>query len=262
MGSYDFILDGISFSYSAISGYNTCPYSYKLSYIDSLRGVNNFYGEFGTLVHRCFEKYFTGELDAIELSQYYRNNYDSVVITPAPAIPYGLGDKYKLQGQEFFDNFSFNKDDYDIIFVEDKIDFDVNFCAAVARPDLLLRDKKTGKTFLYDYKTATPYWQDKNTGKEKSDKKKLEGYSKQMYLYTYALRTVRKIPIDNIAMWYPRLNKIVITPWVLEEEDAVVEWFDDTITKIRADERFKYDNSNKYFCSQLCGVRAACPYWK
>jgi hypothetical protein len=258
--SYGFIIDGIRFSYSSVSTYTTCPYSFKLSYIDVKPRENNFYGQYGTLIHECFEKYFSGEIESMELSQYYRENYSRVVDIPAPTTPFGLGEKYKLQGQDFYDMFSFNKDDYQVLLVEDKIDFSFNSSLMVAKPDLILRDKATGKTVLFDYKTATPYRTDKHTGKEIADTKKLKGYYKQMFLYAYALRTERGVPIDEITLWYTRLNRQVTIPWALSKEEESLAWFEENIAKIKEDEEFSFNISNPYFCNNLCSVREYCEY--
>jgi hypothetical protein len=260
MSDYDFIIDGKTFSYSSVSTFNTCPYSFKLTYLDSKPRENNFYGQYGTLVHECFEKFFSGEIEAFDLSQYYRENYKRLVTLYAPTPPYGLDERYQNQGQEFFDSFSFNKDDYKVLLVEDTINFDLNYLMVVAKPDVVLRHRETGKTILLDYKTATPYRNDKKTGKEIVDTKKINGYHKQMFLYTYALRTERKMPIDEIILWYTRLNRMVTIPWTLQQEDESVKWFDDSITKIKAEEHFKPNTSSPYFCNNLCSVRTYCEY--
>lgn len=262
MSSFDFIIENIRFSYSSTSSFDNCAYSFKLTYIDALTPrANNFFGEFGTLIHECFEQYFTDKKEAYELSQYYKENYDEMVKTPAPSSPLGMAEKYRMQGQTFFDNFSFNKQDYQVMLVEDKIDFDLpNGAKMVAKPDVVLMEKSTGDFILVDYKTATPYWNSKSTGKEMSDKKKLTGYYQQMYTYTYALRNFKITPIDKIMLWYPRLNKMVITPWSLDEETKAINHLTDLIEKIKIEEIFAYDNSQTYFCNELCGVRAFCEY--
>lgn len=261
MSQYDFILEGIRFSHSSAKTYETCPYSFKLTYIDSLRkeGEDNFYSDYGNLVHECLENFFRRELDTFELSQYYRENYDRIVIHDAPPENYGLADKYREQGQVFFDNFYFDRDAYNIRLVESKIDFLLEGFTMTARPDLVLEEKESGKNIMFDYKTATPYWTDK-TGKEKEDKKKIDGYYKQMHIYTYALRNIENIPIDEISLWYPRLSKIVTIPWEKEKEDEAMEWLKGLVEKIKADEEFKYDNSSPYFCNNICSVRKFCQY--
>lgn len=260
MSSHEFIISGIRFSYSAVSTFDICNHSYKLTYIDAVPRENNFYGEFGTLAHDCFEKYFSNELEAYELSEYYRSIYDEVVKDPAPTPPFGLDERYKAQGQEFFDNFSFDKENYDVLLIEDKIDFDLGDIKAVAKPDLVLRRKKTGKITLFDYKTATPFKTDKRTGKEIADTKKIEGYYKQMYLYTYALRNHRNIPIDEITLWFMRIDRKVTIPWSLVKEEEAMHWFTSSIATITDEEVFQYNNQNPYFCNNLCSVRQFCEY--
>lgn len=254
-------MDGIRFSHSSAKTYETCAYSFKLTYIDSLRkeGEDNFYSDYGNLVHECFEKFFRDELDVFELSQYYRDNYDRIVIHNAPPENYGLGDKYREQGQVFFDNFYFDKSLYKILLVEDKIDFPLEGFTMTARPDLVLQEIETGKNIMFDYKTATPYWVGKD-GKEKEDKKKTEGYYKQMHIYTYALRNFKNMNIDEISLWYPRLSKIVTIPWEIEKENEAMEWLKDIVKRIKEDEQFMFDNSSPYFCNNICSVRKFCEF--
>jgi len=260
MSSWDFVISNIRFSYSSVSAFDNCPYSFKLAYLDVAPRENNFFGEYGTLIHECFEKYFLGKLEAFELSQEYAKKYDTTIKTPLIGFTPGLEDKYKQQGKDFFDSFSFNKDDYDIIFAEDKIDTTLDGINIVAKPDLVLVEKESGKVILFDYKTATPFWESKSSGKEMSDKKKINGYYKQMLLYTYALQKEHDISVDEITLWFIRLDKMVTVARNLDEENTVVQEFSKIVEKIKAEEVFPYNNSNQFFCNNLCGVRASCEY--
>ena len=260
MSSYDFIVDNIRFSYSSVSTCETCAHSFRLSYIDACLRKNNFYSDFGTLVHEVFERFFKGETEMSELSDYYRNNYSKIVKSDPPPIPVGLGDKYKEQGQFFFDFFFFEKDKYNVLFVEDKIDLMLDGFMFTGRPDLVLQNKETGETTLFDYKTSTPFRIDKRNGKEIADRKKLNGYYKQMYTYTFALKKERNISVDKISLWFPRLDRIETIEWKHEDEVASVNWLSDTIKAIKNEEVFPYNNEGKYFCDNLCGVRDFCEY--
>lgn len=259
MSSWDFVVENIVFSYSSVNTFQTCPYSFKLTYLDSMPRENNFYAEFGTFIHQCFEEFFTNRLDAFELSDYYRAYYGDTVKTPAPEPPFGLGEKYKAQGQEFFDNFSFEREKYDVLLVEGKIDFNVGDVSFTARPDLVLQDKETGKTYLYDYKTSAPFRIDKRNGKETVDKEKLKGYFTQMYIYAYALREFNGMKIDEIILWFPRLDRLVTVPFTQEDEDAGMKWLLETVEKIKNEEDFPFVIS-QYFCDNLCSVRKFCEY--
>jgi len=260
--SYDFIIDNIRFSYSSVSSFETCKYGYKLNYIDKLPRKQNFFGEYGLLVHDCFEKFFGGDLEVFELSQYYESKYKEIVKTSPPQFlyKYRLEDRYKLQGLKFFDSFSFDKGKYEALIIEDKIDFEIGDIKLVAKPDLVLKEKETGKIIQYDYKTSTPFRIDKKTGAEIKDTKKLEGYYKQMFIYSYALRNKRNMPLDETIILFTRLNREVKLPWTLEDEIKAVNWMVDIIENIRKEEEFAYDNSSKFFCNFLCGVRESCKY--
>lgn len=259
MSKYDFIIENIRFSYSSTGTYTTCPHAFRLSYIDVVPRKGNFFAEFGTLVHECFEKYFNNHLESYELSEYYKNNFELIVRSPAPP-PDGMAQRYYEQGLEFFNNFSFPKDDYEVLLVEDKIDFERDGILFVAKPDLVLKNKKTGEISLYDYKTATPYRIDKRTGLEIADLEKIKGYHKQLYIYTYALRVHRNMPIDYITLWYPRLNRLETITWDSTMEEEVMASIDDIVKHIYNEETFPFNNSNSYFCENLCGVRDFCEY--
>jgi hypothetical protein len=261
MSSLDFIIDNIRFSYSSLTTYETCPYSFKLTYIDKLQREDNFYGQYGTLVHNTMYEYFAGNLDSFELSGYFKDNYNSIMLAIPPSYPMGMEDRYKEAGLTFFDNFSFNKSLYDIILNEEKIEFDfeegIQF---VAKPDLVLYEKSTGKFLLYDYKTSAPFRIDKRNGNETVDMKKINGYYKQMYIYTYALRNYKFTPIDEIVLWFTRPDRQVNIPWSEEDENEAIKWLHKTVDKIKKDEKFKYNNENEYFCNNLCSVRIYCEY--
>lgn len=261
MSSFDFILDGIRFSYSSLTTYETCPYSFKLTYFDKCERIQNFYGQYGNLIHDTMFQYFSDNLDMFELSGYFIDKYDTVMLAIPPSYPAGMEEKYKEAGLEFFDNFSFDKDLYDIILNEEKLEFEFDEGVMfVAKPDLVLFEKPTEKFLLYDYKTAAPFKIDKRNGKETVDNKKMEGYYKQMYIYTYGLRNYKFTPIDEIVLWFTRPNRKVTIPWNEHNEDNAIDWLHKTVDKIRKDEKFIANNSSAYFCNQLCSVRDSCEF--
>jgi CRISPR/Cas system-associated exonuclease Cas4 (RecB family) len=261
MSSYDFIVDDITYSYSSTSSFENCAWGFKLSYIDAkMPRADNFFAEYGNLVHDVFEQFFTDKVDIYELSKYYMDNYKRYIKTPAPVENPGLEEKYIQQGKDFFDNISFDKDAYEVLYAEDKIDFNVGDVKFTARPDLVLKEKATAKNILFDYKTATPFWTSKKDGKENSDSKKINGYYQQMYMYTHALRNFKNIAIDDISLWFPRLDKILTVPWEQVKEDEAITKVLDTVKKIKEEEYFPYNNSSPYFCNNLCSVREFCTY--
>ena len=255
---YNMTLDNMKFSYSSVTSFITCPYMFFLTYIQYEKRSSNFYADFGSFMHLVLEKYFTGELDIMELASYYEEHYDENVKSDVPAYPVGIGDRYKADGMLFFENFDFNKDDYEVVFVEDIIETTHNDIKLVVKPDLVLKDKKTGEYLLLDYKTSNPFSKD-----GKPDKKKMADYRKQMYLYAYFINHNREYKISKIRLWFVRVNKFDEFDYVEEDAGDVVNWFFNGILNIKFEEEFPPCDTvkNKFFCNCLCSMKAHCNFW-
>lgn len=258
MGDFEFIIESLRFSYSSTSNFGTCKYGFKLTYIEGKERENNFFAEYGLVVHECMEKFFSGEVESYMLSELYKSVYDRIVKTEPPPFPRGMEENYYNSGLEFFDNFDFPLDNYDVLAVETKLNLEIAGVPFVAKPDLVLREKGTNKTVLFDFKTSMPFRKLK-TGLS-PDRKKIEEYYKQMYLYTYALRNVMFEPIDEITLWFPRANQMVTIPWSLQDENAAIAHISGIVEQIKQEKDFPASPENTYFCANLCSVRKFCIY--
>ncbi len=273
MSEYSFILDNIKFSYSGVNTFKNCPHSYKLNYIDAEKNIENAFGQFGLLIHNTMEKYFGGEIDIWDLSDYYEDNYDKVITVDYPPNPFvDLSVSYREAGRKFFDNFEFPREKYEVVSIEDKIDFDLpDGRRATARPDLILREIETDRYILFDYKTA------KKKTVKKQKEKQLTDYMNQMQLYVYAYWLKTGIQIAEIDIWFIRDNYIhkELTN-VGGIQDSLI-WFNDTIKEIMEEENWlPYDvtpednevqiaekiKKNEFFCGHICGVRRSCNFFK
>jgi hypothetical protein len=250
----------MTFSYSSISTYNTCPYSFYLTYIENKPRINNFFAEYGLLTHQCFEEFFNRRLEAYELSKFYEDNYYVFCQTSPPPYPSGMEENYKNQGKEFFDNFSFDLSKYNIIGIENTLKFKISDKNFSGRPDLILQNKDSGENILVDYKSSIVFRKNKRTGVRYTDDKKLEGYYKQMHLYSYGIRKDLGLQIDKIMIWFTRPEIRHVIDWKKKKEEQTIKWVQQTLEKIFKDEKFKYDNSQEYFCNNICSVREDCRY--
>ena len=258
MSEYDFILEGMVYSYSSVSNFVNCPYAFYLTYIDYVDRSTNWYSDFGLYIHNIMEKFFADELDVFDLPIYFEENYESKVTAPLPMYPVGIEAKYREQTLEFFNNFSFDKSQYDVIDIETFINVEHEGINITIRPDLILRDKNTSEIILVDYKTSDPY--NKKTGKPV--KKKIEEYKKQMLLYSYFINKTMSVNIDKIKLWFVRVNKIEEFDYSEKEAVEVLEWFTGEIKKIKEEEEFPPTDTtkNKFFCLNLCSVSEYCKF--
>lgn len=275
----------MTFSYSRIGGFENCKFAWKMNYIDDDRGESNFFAEYGLLVHDVLEKYFKNELDIFELSDYYKKNYDNFIQTSPPPFPANMGDDYYNKGLEFFDNFDFPIDEYEIISVEDTFHIDINGFNVIIKPDLVVKHRSSGKYSLVDYKSSILFKR-ADFGKQlvkmtkgkkietfvyKSNDKKesMEKYKKQMFLYCYGIEKYYGIKIDYIRIWFPRQDRTYTFRYDQDKCNETIKWFLGEIDKIKAEKDWKpitdgmtekQLKNQKYWCSYICGYTERCPY--
>ncbi len=243
------------FSYSSVNAFETCPYQFKLVYIDKQNRIGNFFSDYGSFVHEVIKKYFSDELEIYELYDYYQDNFaDNVKILP-PDFMLSVLDNYYDAGLKFFRNFDFNKDKYESISLEKFIrgnDCGIN---VIIKPDLILRNKKTGEITIIDFKTS-----EIKSKNGKIDEKKLKGYKDQLNLYIQYIYFFKDIEIKKARLLFIRSNTSV--EWEFDPYEAVdvLFWFVETAKKIQKETRWEYNNNNKFMCSVLCNVRNICQY--
>ena len=241
-------------SFSSANSFENCHGGFKLTYIDAEERIGNAFSDYGSFVHLILEKYFKDELKLNELADFYQNNYNNYMFNNFPTYPEGMGANYFTSGKNFFEKFNFDKSLYDIIFIEDYINAKFNNILLTVKPDLILKEKSTGKYILIDYKTAKL-----KTGK--AYKEQISEYKRQFLLYSYFLWTEKNIEIKQLKIWFIRDNKEITIDVDVAETMETMDWFETTIRHIKNEKEWKFNNSkeNSYFCNNLCGVRNSCP---
>jgi RecB family exonuclease len=247
---YSFIIDNMTFSFSRLNSFLQCPYQFKLQYINEIKGVQNFFAEYGSYCHSILEKYSKNELSMFELASEYEKNYWQSINFKAPPNKYvDLNQSYYEQGLDYFENFM-GFESYEILEVEKEVNFKIDKYKFTGYIDLLLKDKNEN-LHVVDHKSSDP--------KSKNSEKAQE-YFKQMYFYS--------IPIFEEYGKYPvqlHINAFRKQQWFTEDFDInkveeVKNWALETINKIKMETKF-LPKSDHYFCSFLCNFRnGICEY--
>lgn len=243
-------IDEIVFSYSGLSSFESCRHAWYLTYIEEQPRGGNFWADYGLLIHETLEKFFLGEMEAFELSNYYLDNWERVVVSSPPFFV--KVEEYKEQGLKFFERFVFNKSDYHILVIEGKSEASYKNIKLVVKPDLIIQHKETGKKYLLDYKSSL-IWK-----KGKMDKKKWEGYKKQMSMYS----VFSGHDIDEVWVWFVRDEEKEFEkfkPQKIESKD-IKEWIFKTVKQIKSEEKFE-PTIEPFFCEHLCSVSFACKFF-
>lgn len=264
-------LDKMTWSFSRVNAYETCPKMFKMIYLDRDEDGNhiwseaeNAFGLWGTHCHECLERFYKDELLAFELLDAYQDGYDEAVYMRFPPNKYkDLGQSYYDAGVEYFANFENLPENWEVLGVEQRIDLELDGRKFVGYIDLVLRDKQTDSIVIVDHKSKAAFQSDAE----------LEHYSYQPYLYSlWVKQRYGKFP-DMLVFNMFRIGKIVRVPFEEEGLQKALQWFHDTVDRIYSDTKFddkiKLDFHEKgkklteykfadFFCHWICGVRFDC----
>lgn len=260
MNEYKFIIDSMCWSYSRLSSFHQCPYGFKLHYIDCNKGENNFFGQYGTLMHTILEKYEKGELSLFEISQYYIDNFSEVVTCDAPPNKYvDIKQSYYDKGLDYLDNIDLILDNYEILGIEKEVKFNIGGYEMIGYIDLLLKDKETGDIIVLDHKSGSVKFK-KNGEICSSEKEHVLGFKRQLYLYSIAV-----IEEYGVKPKYLRWNLFKDRNWLTyefndDEFEEAKKWAENTVKSIE-NETAWLPNPSEYFCHNICDMRnCACEY--
>lgn len=261
-----FMLDDRVWSFSSVNCYENCPKCFYLSYLQDppLKKVNNAFAQWGTLGHSLFERYTDGTLELYELgSTYEKEYYERVNLTFPPNKYVDLNESYHDKGLEYFESFNGFPDNWNFIDSEREIHLNINGNEFIGFIDLIVKDKDTNKYIIVDHKSKSKF---------KNDKEKAE-YARQLYLYSlYIEKEFNEFPSHLIFNMF-RADDTVTIEFNEQDFNDSIQWFTQTITKIKDDNTFtdkiglQYAQKGNplgefkkddFFCNHLCGAREHC----
>lgn len=244
------ISSNFRWSFSKLSAFETCPYSFLLQYLQDppLPQDNNAFAEFGTLCHELLEQYAKGELAAKDLCAEYEKRYSSSVVHSFPPTrggDYGL--KTYQQGIDYFSSFTGFGDQYEIVSTEDKFTLDIAGNQFVGISDLILREKDTGKMIVIDHKTKS----------ESSMKNEIATYRKQLYIYAEHVHQKYGRYPDELRFNMIKPRTWIIEPFSIEKHNETLQWVEEMIDMISIETEY-LEQPNYYFCRYICSMLQHC----
>ena len=259
MEDTDFIIDGMTWSFSRLNSFYNCPYEFYLHYIECNPSEGGFFSEYGSFMHKILEKYEKDELSLFDLNQYYEDNFSLEVVHDAPPNKNtDIKQDYYDKGLEYLNEIDLNLDDYEVLGVEKKVEFEISDKKFVGYIDLLVRDKQTGEIIIIDHKSAK-IKRLKNGAISKKDQKHFLDFKRQLYLYSIPI--IKEYGAVSKLKWNMfRDRSWMEIPWKREEYDEAIQWAKDTLELI-AQECMWLPRPDFYYCHYLCGQRNhACEY--
>lgn len=256
----DFIINSMCYSFSRLNSYYSgCPYEWKRHYIDCEPTKNSFHGSAGGFAHSCLEKYEKNELDAWDLSPYFEENFAEEVPYDAPPNKYkDLKQDWFDSVKDYFDNIDLPIDQYEVVGVEKKVEFDLDGYPFIGFIDLLLRDPTDGKLILCDHKSSIIH-KLKNGNISKSDQEHFLAFKRQQYLYSKAV--IEEFGEGSVKeLWWNmiRQREYIKIPFDNTEYLEAQNWALDTIHKIENEKEW-LPKPNFWYCHYLCSM-CGCEY--
>lgn len=253
-----FILDTFTHSFSRLSSFYQCKHAWYLTYIEGERGENNFFGEYGSFIHKILEKYTKNELSLFELNDYYEENFNDDVPDDAPPNKYtDVRQSYFDKGMEYLNDIDLDFEKYEILGVEKKVEFEISGKHFVGFIDLLVKDKKSGDISIIDHKSASIKIL-KNGNISKSDLEHFQMFKYQLYLYSIPI--LQEYGEIHSLQWNMfRDKKWIKIPWNKEEYNNAIQWAKDTLALIEQEKEWQPTQSS-FFCNFICNHRYTCEY--
>ncbi len=255
-----FIIDTMEWSYSRLTAYNQCPYSFYLKYIESNDGDENFFAQYGSFMHKILELYEKSVLSIFDLCEYYEEYFNEEIPCPAPPNNYiDLRKSYYDKGMDFLENIDLNLEGYEILGVEKPVNFQIDKYKMVGFIDLLLKNKKTGEITVLDHKSGSLKIK-KNGEISKSENEHFKSFKRQLYLYSIAIINEYKTKPKYLKWNLFKDRNYVAIEFDDNDFEEAKQWVLDTIHTIENDGKW-LPNPSDYFCRNICDMRnCACEY--
>ena len=236
------------YSYSKITHFYNCPYSFYKHYFDEEKGDSAGVSEFGKFMHSIMEEYETGKLKIDDLVPYYINNYSNNVCSDftlfmSAYYSKDFSDYYYNKGLDYLTNFK-GFPNWKILKVEHLFNTNIqNKFILTGRIDLIALDNKN-KLIICDHKSKTKF----------KSKKEIKEYARQLYSYSYAIYLLyNKYPDYLVFNLFSDSDKIII-PFNKKDYKETIDWLICSVEQIENCFDF-YANYGTFYCRNFCAYR-------
>lgn len=241
----NFLVSTMTWSYSRLKAYEDCPYAWYLKYLECEQGESNFFAEYGSLIHKILEQFYTGKMKRTEMLPYYLQHFytDIQHFAPTDAIYWN----YYRQGMNYLCEFI--PISRQIAAVEQKVEFELDgrpFCGFVD-----LRCERNGECVV-DHKSRTLSPRSTRKKPTQSDKE-LDSYLRQLYLYSVPQKP------DWLVFNCFRSGQVIQEKFNEDAFERTKEWALKTIFTLENNEDWS-PNPDYFKCKYLCDMRYLCDF--
>lgn len=244
----------MTWSYSRISTFDTCPYKFYLKYIEPQTSRPMFFSEYGSFMHQLLEQLYSGKITSQQAQYTYVTRFASSVAGRSPSD--NVFADYFKQGLECLK--SFEAPNGTVLDTERFVRFKIDDLSFIGYIDMLL---KTDSGYeIWDHKSHNLKPRSKRKTPTKTDAE-LDEYLRQLYLYSIpATHELGCEPINLVFNCY-RTHVVVSDPFSQKKQEEAKQWASSCVGRI-IDESDWNPNLDFFRCRHLCEVNHCCEYYE
>lgn len=253
--NYEPLFRGMTWSFSRVRTFQTCPQQGYLHYLMGLPEEEMFYSSYGSFCHDLIARYYTGELKQDELLPEFLQGFPFRVMgeRPSPKIER----KYLDQGAEYFEKFQ--PFPLETLAVEKELRFAVDDVQFVGFLDYLGKDSD-GRLILVDHKSAD--LKPRSTrGKYTRDDQKLDDTLMQLYLYSKWVHDQYGEYPSELWLNCFRTGVLIREPFSVDSFSLAEEWALKSVRKLYSESDF-FPEDDWYYCRWVCGMHNHCDLYQ
>mgnify|MGYP002624149310 FL=1 len=252
--SYKPLIEDMTWSYTRVSSFETCPHQWFLKYLKRCKSQKMFYASFGSYIHKLLEQYYKGELPKEKMAETFLAGFQDNVKGYRPKE--SVVKNYIQSGVDYL--LSFHPFPYEMVAVEHKMDFDLNGYKFTGIIDYLGRDKD-GELVVIDNKSRRLKPRSGRKIPTRSDEE-LDTMLKQLYIYSAGVeQEFGKLP-KKLCFNCFRNGVFIEEPFCITAYESAVKEAKEAIKAIEDETEFEAKPSF-FTCFWLCDVSGDCETW-
>lgn len=254
MGEMNFLplIENMTWSYSRVESFDTCPYRFFLKYISQCEETDKFYASYGRFMHKLIEKFYRGELSKDGMLMEFLSGFSNNVrgIRPQESTV----QKYIKCGAKYLTCFQPFK--YNMVDVEKRVDFDIGGMKFVGFIDFL--GELDGEYYIVDNKSRNLKPRSKRKKQTQKDKE-LDEMLRQLYVYSAAIKQeYGKFP-KALCFNCFKNGVFIEEPFDKNAYENTISWVKKKIKEIKETDDFP-PNMDFFTCFYLCSMSDHCLY--
>lgn len=254
--NYEPLLRDMTWSFSRLNSYGSCPQQWYLHYLMQEPEEEQFYASFGSFCHELIARYYNGELKQDELLPEFLQGFCNRVQgeRPSPEIER----KYIDQGAFYFEHFT--PFPLATLAVEKPVELNLDGLKFTGIIDYL--GQESSGLVLVDHKSADIKPRSKRYA-SKPTKTDLDLDEKLRQLYLYAEWVYENYGRYPKELWFNcfRVNRIVKEPFDIARLQEARDWAKRQVEKIYKEDLF-LPTDDYYYCRWICGQHHNCDLYE